>query len=83
MKKFICIMLLTLISIVGFSTPYHKKCVKCIEESKKNKQVFNSIGIAWRDYTEYNVHKDGKVYGVYRCQYGHKFLVCLGDEEKK
>ena len=55
------------------------KCPKCIEESKTNKQAFNSIGVAWRDFGTPIIHKDGKAYATYRCCYGHSFLVDLSE----
>lgn len=59
--------------------PFHKKCVKCLEERKKDKTVMVPIGIARRDFGTPNIHKDGKVYATYKCEYGHTFLVCLED----
>lgn len=38
-------------------------------------------GIAQRDFSESHVHKEGKIYAVYKCCYGHKVLVYLSDEK--
>ena len=78
MKKIIAILFLILL-FTSSTMPYHKKCLKCIEERKTNKTCMTEIGIAWRDYKTPNVHKDGKVYALYRCCYGHSFLVELSE----
>ena len=64
-------------SLNGYS--YSKKCRKCIEERKRNKQVYIEIGIANRDFGTPIIHKDGKAYATYRCHYGHSFLVDLSE----
>jgi hypothetical protein len=75
MKKIIIFTILLLISICLFGIPYAKKCSTCIEYNK------NGIaGIAHRDFSEPHIHKDGKIYAVYKCCYGHKVLVYLSDE---
>lgn len=84
MKKIIYIILILLALMVLSSSknpPYAKKCVKCIEYNQKQKSVYVDVGMAWRDFTTPTVHKDGKIYGVYKCPYGHKFLVYFDDEE--
>ncbi len=79
MKKFIAIIVIifSCFFLTGYS--YSMKCPKCIEESKTNKQVMNSIGVAWRDFGTPIIHKDGKAYATYRCCYGHSFLVDLSE----
>ena len=79
MKKIASIFIILLLSMFLTGYSYAKKCPKCIEESKKNKQVFNSIGIAWRDFETPIKHKDGKAYATYKCCYGHVFLVDLAE----
>ncbi len=81
MKKIIIFGTLFLISVFAFSYAYAIKCPKCIEENKNNKQVMGDVGIAQRDFSELHVHKNGKIYAVYRCCYGHKILVYLNDEK--
>ena len=76
MKKVILVLLLS-IFLTGYS--YSKKCPKCIKETKTNKTVYNSIGVAWRDFGTPIIHKDGKAYATYRCCYGHSFLVDLSE----
>ena len=79
MKKIIAILFLILLFTSGKMMPHHKKCIKCIEERETNKTCMTEIGIAWRDYKTPNIHKDGKVYALYRCCYGHSFLVDLSE----
>ena len=79
MKKIIAILFLIILFTSGKMMPHHKKCIKCIEERQTNKQVMNSIGIAWRDFGTPIIHKDGKAYATYRCCYGHSFLVDLSE----
>lgn len=78
MKKIIAILFLILL-FTSSTMSYHKKCLKCIEERKTNKTCMTEIGIAWRDYKTPNIHKDGKAYALYRCCYGHSFLVELSE----
>ena len=79
MKKLICVLTIILLSMFLTGYSYSKKCPKCIEEAKANKQVMNDVGIAWRDFKEPIKHKDGKAYATYRCCYGHSFLVDLSE----
>lgn len=61
------------------NTAYSIKCKKCIEERKRNKQVYIEIGIANRDFGTPIIHKNGKAYATYKCHYGHSFLVDLSE----
>ena len=80
MKKTVLILALLfsgLSSLMGYS--YAKKCEKCIEYAKKQKNFYPSIGIAHRDFDKNTVEIDGKLYAWYVCSYGHNYLVCLDD----
>ena len=79
MKKLTAFIVAFIITLSASSLPFHKKCVKCLEERKKDKTVMVPIGIARRDFGTPNIHKDGKAYATYKCEYGHSFLVCLDD----
>ena len=61
------------------SYSYSKKCIKCIESAEKDKTCYPAISCAWRDFGTPIIHKDGKAYATYRCQYGHSFLVDLSE----
>ena len=78
MKKIITILFI-LVLFTSSRMPHHKKCIKCIEERQTNKTCMTEIGIAWRDYKVPNIHKNGKTYALYRCCYGHSFLVDLSE----
>lgn len=73
MKKVITVILLLLSLCSIYSLSFATKCKKCLEVNNKSRH----IGIAHRDFFTPNVHKDGKVYAVYKCEYGHKYLVEL------
>ena len=77
MKKIIAFIFVFIIVMSLSGLPFSKKCIKCIEEQKKNKSCMCEIGIANRDFGTPVIHKDGKAYATYRCHYGHSFLVCL------
>ncbi len=76
-KKLVLFVLLFVIahSLVGYS--FSRRCKKCVESAKKNKRCYPEIGIATRDFGTPIVHKDGKAYAMYKCQYGHVYLVPL------
>lgn len=78
-KKAILFALVSVLSILAFSYSYAKKCEKCLEDRRKRKDRMVDIGIAHRDFESQIVHKDGKAYAVYRCCYGHVYLVPLDD----
>ena len=78
-KKIISILLTVALIQILSGYAYAKKCPKCIEDCKNNKTRFDSIGIAHRDFERPIVHKDGKAYAWYRCQFGHNFLVDLSE----
>lgn len=80
MKKIFAIALIVLgIVMLTGSYAYAKKCQKCKEDLEKNKTRYYNMGIACRDFGEPVIYKDGKAYAVYKCQYGHRYLVCLDD----
>ena len=81
MKKLIFALTLCLIGmfVLTGGYAYAKKCQKCKEDLEKNKTRYYMAGIACRDFGSPIVYKDGKAYAVYKCCYGHKYLVCLDD----
>ena len=82
MKK-IWFIILIVLGIIGLcsSYSYSKKCKKCIEDLENNKTRYYTYGIAHIDFKEPYRVIDGKVYALYRCEYGHKWWECLGDAE--
>ena len=79
MKKMTIILLTALWCAFAFGYSYAKKCAKCLEDRRTRKDRMVDVGIAHRDFESSIVHKDGKAYAVYRCNYGHVYLVCLDD----
>lgn len=79
MKKAILMALVSIFCVLAFSYSYAKKCEKCIQDRKTRKDRMVDIGIAHRDFESRIVHKGGKAYAVYRCNYGHVYLVPLDD----
>lgn len=77
MKRLIAVLFLVFASQIFCSYSYSKKCEKCIEYAKKQKLAYPSIGIAHRDFETPIVHKNGKAYATYKCEYGHVYLVDL------
>lgn len=80
MKKLFIILLVLLGTIfLTSSYAYARKCQKCKEDLENNKTRYYSIGIAHIDFKEPYRVIDGKVYALYRCEYGHQYWVCLDD----
>ena len=79
------LVILTVLGIFGLcsSYAYAKKCAKCKEDLEKNKTRYYTAGIAHRDFESPIIHKDGKSYAVYKCPYGHVYLVDLDEEKNK
>ena len=48
---------------------YSVKCAKCVEEMHETHHI---PGIAWRSTEPYKI-EDGKVYALYKCEYGHMY----------
>ena len=79
MKKLISVVLVLLLANMLSGYAYAKKCKCCLEDAKNRPERFISIGIAHRDFERPIVHKDGKAYAWYKCQFGHNFLVDLSE----
>lgn len=79
MKRILAFLAVIFISQLFCSYSYTKKCVKCVESAAKEKGGYPCISCAWRDFGTPIVHKNGKAYATYRCQYGHSFLVDLAE----
>ena len=81
MKKFLFYLLLCLIGVFVLTSSYSyaKKCEKCKEDLEKNKTRYYVAGIAHIDFSVPYKKIDGKVYALYRCEYGHAYWVCLDD----
>lgn len=77
-KLLISLVLMYLVSAMS-ARCYSIRCEKCLEGIRRHEG--NSLGIAVRQWGEPTVHKDGHVYGWYRCSFGHHYLVDLGPEE--
>ena len=78
MKKIIfAFAFIVISSVIGYG--YAMKCPLCIEDIQNSKQNIGDFGIAHRCYDKPYKEIDGKIYGVYRCNYGHEFLVELGN----
>lgn len=82
MKKlgFVIITLLGIIALTS-SFSYSKKCKVCQKDLENNKMRYYSMGLAHIDFSEPYKVVDGKVYALYRCEFGHKWWECLGDTE--
>ena len=82
MKRLFAILLVFLGMIVlQGSFSYSKKCKVCQKDLENNKTRYYSLGIAHIDFSEPYRVIDGKVYALYRCEYGHSWWECLGDAE--
>lgn len=80
MKKILVLLLILFGMVVLCSSySYAKKCKKCQEDLAKNKTRYYTYGIAHIDFTVPYKKIDGKVYALYRCEYGHSYWVCLDD----
>ena len=71
------IVLLIMVYAIGSAYSYAMKCPLCIKDIKTSRQNIGDIGIAQRDFETPIIHKDGRAYATYKCEYGHKFLVEL------
>ena len=82
MKKigFVIITILGILALCS-SFAYSKKCKVCQKDLKDNKTRYYYIGLAHIDFSEPYKVVDGKVYALYRCEYGHSWWECLGDAE--
>ena len=73
MKKYILICVLFVLMTFGFAASNYKhscysvKCAKCVEEQHKSHIL---PGVARRANEPYK-KIDGKVYALYKCDYGH------------
>lgn len=76
MKRYFLILVLLLIGVFSFAADsnyvhhgYSVKCAKCVEQSFTTHRI---PSVAWRSNEPYQ-KKDGKVYALYKCEYGHKY----------
>ena len=75
--------IVTLLGIIALSSSfaYSKKCKVCQKGLEDNKTRYYYIGLAHIDFSKPYKVVDGKVYALYRCEYGHSWWECLGDAE--
>lgn len=75
MKKVFSIFMIVFCMSLWAYQPYSLKCREC--RSEYSMSHGGAIHNAWRDFSVPHVKKDGKIYALYRCAGGHKFLVEL------